>query len=620
MSTCAITRRMRQVCRVGRSDPATLKTFRSILACVSGIIVGALFVLVVALVALVLRVRASEGRARRRGEALEAAERVARLGSFRLDFAKHETSWSDEMYRLQGLEPGDGAPSYERFLERVHPEDRDGLDQTVRASVGRGEPFDVDCRLLVPGHGERIVQCRGETVGGGGRTRRAGAVVGTVHDVTEARRSAAELEYRVRHDAVTDLANRRAVEDVIAAAIREHRAVAALVLNVRGFAGITRALGHEIGDRLLRAIADRLMRIGGASAAGRLGGDRFVLVVDPAGDLHSVVSVADGVRLALEPPVELDGLTLLVEASVGIAVAPGDAQDASELLRAAQAATERASERQQSYAMFSPESDAPEHGPHALLAAVRHAIGAGDLEVHYQPKLALDGRRIVAVEALVRWRRGRELVAPGEFLPHVERSGLIRDLTLHVLEIAARDCARWRADGLDLGMAVNLSAANLLDLEIAGDIARVLADQGLPPGSLELEVTESAFMVDPRGASGVLAGLRALGASLAIDDFGTGYSSLGLLREMPIDTLKIDRTFVGGMIASRDDEAIVRSVVQLSRELGLNVVAEGVEREAELDALTEFGCDLAQGFLIARPVPADELPAAVDAWEARAHA
>jgi diguanylate cyclase (GGDEF)-like protein len=586
----------------------------------SGIALGALFALVVALAVLVLRVRASEARARRRGEALEAAERVARLGSFRLDFAKRETSWSDELYRLQGFEPGDGAPSYERFLEGVHPEDRDELDRIVRASVGRGEPFDLDCRLLVPGRGERIVHCRGETVYAGSRAPRPVAVVGTVHDVTEARRSAAELEHRVRHDAVTDLANRRAVEEVVATAIRENRPVGALVVNVRGFTGITRALGHETGDRLLRAIADRLMGVGGASAAGRLGGDRFVLVVEPAGDLHSVVAVAEGVRLALEPPVDIDGLTLLVEASVGIAVAPGDAQDAPELLRAAQAATERAAERQQKYAVFTPDADAPEHGQHALLAAVRHAIGAGELEVHYQPKLAVDGRRIVAAEALVRWRRGRELVAPGEFLPHVERSGLIRDLTLHVLEIAVRDCARWRANGLELGMAVNLSAANLLDLEIADDIARVLAGEGLPPDALELEVTESAFMVDPRGASGVLAGLRALGASLAIDDFGTGYSSLGLLRQMPIDTLKIDRSFVGGMMSSRGDEAIVRSLVRLSRELGLNVVAEGVEREAELEALTEFGCDLAQGFLIARPVPADDLPAAVHAWEARAHA
>jgi EAL domain-containing protein (putative c-di-GMP-specific phosphodiesterase class I) len=330
------------------------------------------------------------------------------------------------------------------------------------------------------------------------------------------------------------------------------------------------------------------------------------------------VSVAEGVRRVLAPPFELDDITLLVEASVGIAIAPDDAQDAPELLRAAQAATERASERQQSYAMFSPESDSPEHGPHALLAAVRHAIGAGELEVHYQPKLAVDGRRIVGVEALVRWRRGRDLVAPGEFLPHVERSGLIRDLTLHVLEIAAGDCARWHANGLDLGVAVNLSPANLLDLEIADEVGRVLDEQGLTPRSLELEVTESAFMVDRRGASGVLSGLRALGASLAIDDFGTGYSSLGLLREMPVDTLKIDRSFVGGMASSAGDEAIVRSIVGLARELGLNVVAEGVERESELEALTEFGCDLAQGFLIARPVPATELPATVDAWNTRA--
>jgi EAL domain-containing protein (putative c-di-GMP-specific phosphodiesterase class I) len=247
---------------------------------------------------------------------------------------------------------------------------------------------------------------------------------------------------------------------------------------------------------------------------------------------------------------------------------------------------------------------------------VRTAIGSGELEVHYQPKLALqDGGGIVGVEALVRWRRaGLGLVAPGEFLPQVERSGLIRELTLRVLETAAADCARWRAEGRMLDVAVNLSATNLLDLELAHDVAGVLAEHGLPPSALELEVTESTVMVDRFGASGVLAGLRAMGVSVAIDDFGTGYSSLALLRELPVDTLKVDRSFVGGMMASPGDEAIVRAVVTLARDLGLTVVAEGVETSESLDAVTALGCHLAQGFLISKPVPADELAGAIAGW------
>ena len=584
----------------------------------TGIAAGALLALSVALVGLVLRVRASETRARQRGAALEAAERVARVGSFRLDLTSWDTLWSGELFRLQGLKPGECKPDYEHFLRSVHPQDRDAFDHIVRSSVRGGRPFALDCRMVVRGRGERIMHCRGETLAG--RDGRPTAVVGTVQDVTEMRHAEAEIAHRVLHDPVTDVANREAVAAAIDAQLAEQQPVAALVVNVRGFRGITRTLGHEIGDRLLRSVADRLRGIAGTTGIGRLGGDRFVLVVEDATDLRAV-DVAHSIASVLEPPFELDGFTLLVEASVGIAVAPRDADGADELLRAAQAATERAAERRQSYAVFDAETDARGHGAHALLAAVRSAIANGELVVHYQPKLALDGRGIVGVEALVRWRRdGQALIPPGDFLPQVERSGLIRELTLSVLDTAVRDCAAWGAQGLDLGVAINLSSANLLDMGIADDVAGVLARHGLPPHALELEVTESALMIDRAGASGVIAGLRAMGASLAIDDFGTGYSSLALLREMQLDTVKIDRSFVSGMESSPGDGAIVRSVVSLARELGLTAVAEGVENAHELATLSDLGCDQAQGFLIARPVPADELPAAIEAWNSRERA
>ncbi len=583
-----------------------------------GIALGAA-VIVLVLVALLLRLRTSEARARRRGEALAEAEGVARLGSYRLDVASWQAIWSDGMYHLLGLDPKADEPSYERFLAHVHPEDREAFDQAVRSGV-RSDGFVADCRMLVRGGGERVVSGRGEPVRD--RGGRVVAVVGTVQDVTELRRHEKELAYRSTHDPVTGVFNRRAVEERLTAALADERQVAVLVANVRGFRGITRALGHETGDRLLRAVSDRLVAVAGASMIGRLGGDRFVVVADLAEDLADAVAVAEAMTRALEPALELEGeLTLLVEASIGIALAPSHADDPAGLLRAAVAATERASERHQRYAAFSPDTDRSGSGAHALLASVRAAIAAGELEVHYQPKLALDEGEIVGVEALVRWRRdGRELVAPSEFLPQVERSGLIRELTLCVLETAVADCARWRSDGLELTVAVNLSAPNLLDPEIADDVARVLSERGLPPGALELELTESAFMVDRTSASGAVAGLRAMGASLAIDDFGTGYSSLTLLRELPVDTLKIDRSFVGGMDAGHDDAAIVRSVVNLGRELGLTVVGEGVETSEELGALTDFGCDIAQGFLIAKPVPAGEVPGAIDAWNARAAA
>jgi EAL domain-containing protein (putative c-di-GMP-specific phosphodiesterase class I) len=333
------------------------------------------------------------------------------------------------------------------------------------------------------------------------------------------------------------------------------------------------------------------------------------MALDPAPDDRTAQELAERVMAAVEPPVEPDGLSTVVEVSIGVARAPRDARDGEALLRAAGAAADRASERHQPYALFSPERDGGNESAPGLLVEVRSALARGELEVHYQPKLALhNGHGIAGVEALVRWRRpGHGLVPPGDFLPPVERSGLIRDLTLQVLDTAAADCARWRAQGLELGVAVNLSATNLLDLEIAHDIALTLARHRMPPPMLELEVTEGTLMVDRFGASGVLGGLRAMGVSVAIDDFGTGYSSLALLRELPVDTLKVDRSFVTGMTTSHGDEAIVRALVTLARDLGLVVVAEGVESQDALDAVTALGCDLAQGFLIAPALPADEL-------------
>ena len=417
-----------------------------------------------------------------------------------------------------------------------------------------------------------------------------------------------EIQRRAHYDELTGLPNRTLFRAQVDAALAAgDMGAVVLLLDVDHFKEVNDALGHELGDELLQGIGERLAGLCEDEIAARLGGDEFAVLL-PHASAELAEAFAARIHEALEQPFELGGFSLEVAASVGIAVFGEHGEDADALLQHADVAMYLAKGAHAGTAVYSAEQDTNDAERLALAGELRRAIEQEELVVHYQPKADLQTGRIVGVEALVRWiHPERGFIPPDAFIGIAERTGLIKPLSRYVLRTAIDQCAAWAAEGLDLHVAVNLTIPDLLDLELPDRIAAMLADAGVPADRLELEVTESTILADPFRVRHVLDRLNELGVGFAIDDFGTGYSSLAYLKQLPVQTIKIDRSFVMDMLESESDAAIVRSTIDLARNLGLRVVAEGVETEAMWDALREQGCTLAQGYLISKPVSAAEL-------------
>jgi diguanylate cyclase (GGDEF)-like protein len=430
------------------------------------------------------------------------------------------------------------------------------------------------------------------------------------------RRHAEENEHQALHDALTGLPNRLLFRDRLAQALtiakRDGHGVAVLLADLDRFKEVNDTLGHESGDRLLNELATRLRAVVRESdTIARLGGDEFGLLLPVVHEEDAPSDAADRVVKALEEPVYLDGVPIAVEASIGIAIAPEHGEDVDTLVQRADVAMYMAKEAHASYAVYDAERDENSPSRLRLVAELRRGIDEGELTLHYQPKERLLTGDVVGVEALVRWNHPeRGLLAPSEFIPLAQHTNLIRPLTLFVLDEALAQCRAWRDDGIELRVAVNLSSRSLLDADLADDVEHLVRKWRLEPDALELEITETMIMADPERAAETLGRLNELGVRIAIDDFGTGYSSLAYLSGLPVDEIKIDRSFVAAMARNTNDAAIVRSTIDLGRNLGVDVVAEGVETEEIWLALRELGCDAAQGYFLSRPVP----PGVLSAW------
>jgi diguanylate cyclase (GGDEF)-like protein len=421
-----------------------------------------------------------------------------------------------------------------------------------------------------------------------------------------------EIEYRALYDELTALPNRALFRDrahqAVAIARRERGTASVLLFDVDRFREINDALGHEAGDFLLRELGTRLREVLRESdTLARLGGDEYGVLL-PTSSVEEAVLLASRVHEALEAPFTLRGVPLEVATSVGVANYPEHGEDVDELLQHADVAMYVAKDAHLGTAVYDDELDTNDAARLALAGELRRAIEQGELVVHYQPKADLSTGRIVGAEALARWQHPeRGLLSSNEFVPIAERTGLIKPLSLYVVRSALEQCRAWSAAGLDLGVAVNLTIPDLLDLELPDRIAELLEETGVAPDRLELEITESTILADPFRVRQVLTQLNEMGLRLAIDDFGTGYSSLAYLKRLPVQTIKIDRSFVTGMCEDPSDATIVRSTIDLGRNLGLAIVAEGVETRETWNALRGLGCSLAQGYLIGRAMPADEL-------------
>jgi diguanylate cyclase (GGDEF)-like protein/PAS domain S-box-containing protein len=446
------------------------------------------------------------------------------------------------------------------------------------------------------------------------------SVISMIEDITERKVAEEELklqaelnEHQALHDGLTGLPNRTLLHDRIQQAIltaqREGGRVAVLMMDLDRFKEVNDSLGHHAGDALLKELGDRLREILRASdTVARLGGDEFGLLLPKHDKPSDVVSVLEKIKQAIEQPIILHDLPLAIEASIGVALFPDDAEDVDGLLQRADVAMYAAKENNLAYAFYDEASD--HYDPHRLtiVGELRRALESRELVLYYQPKAMLADGAVTSVEALIRWNHPtRGLVQPDAFIPLAQQTGLIKPLTLYVVEEALQQCAAWQRQGLRLCIAVNLSMRNLLDLEFPEDVRRLLEQWQVDPSLLEFEITESTMLADPVRTKLILEKLSAMGIRLAIDDFGTGYSSLAYLKRLPIDEIKIDRSFVMHMRDDEDDATIVRSTIDLARNLGLEVVAEGVESQETWEQLSSLGCTVAQGYFLSRPVPPDEL-------------
>ncbi|KOU05617.1 MULTISPECIES: bifunctional diguanylate cyclase/phosphodiesterase [Streptomyces] len=424
----------------------------------------------------------------------------------------------------------------------------------------------------------------------------------------------ARAEEQLR-DPLTGLPNRQWLLERTWSALEDAESIgtrsALVLIDLDRFRAVNDTLGHLAGDRLLLQIAERLrLALPRGAEAARLGGDEFAVLLPHTDSTTSAQQVARHLVAELSSPLDLDGLTLVLEASAGVAVYPDHSLDAEGLLRRADVAMYQAKRDRTGVEVYESKRDSNTPDRLGLLGDLRRALDAGEVELHYQPKVRFDGQ-VAGLEALVRWvhpERGR--VPPDEFIAIAESSGLMPHLTEYVLETALAQVARWRAQGLCVPVAVNVSPRDVHTPGFAGSVAARLARHGVPAGALQLEITEHVLLEDPQRAADTLAGLTAHGVKMSLDDFGTGYSSLVHLRRLPVSELKIDRSFVARLAVDHEDAEIVRCTIDLAHSLGLVVVAEGVEDDETWERLRNLRCDAVQGWLVAAAMP----PLETTAW------
>lgn len=435
--------------------------------------------------------------------------------------------------------------------------------------------------------------------------------IGILRDITERKLQTAALEHQALHDGLTGLPNRILLSDRLSQAIRrasrESSHLALMLLDLDRFKEINDTLGHHVGDQVLQHTARRLCaELRESDTVARLGGDEFAVLL-PTADLEHAVRIAKKLIDAVEQPYPLENQTLHIGASFGIALYPDHGDDEGVLMRHADVAMYVAKRASLGYAIYDPAKDRHSLRNLAMMGELKAAMERDDLVLYYQPKIHLASGHLIGVEALVRWHHSTYgLMFPDGFVPVAEQGGMVTSLTFWVITQALEQCRLWHQEGIIMNIAVNVSARNLLDTQFPTHIAKLLPGDCRPSRSLRLEITETAIMEDPARAMSILQTLSDMGVGLSIDDFGTGYSSLAYLKQLPIDEIKIDKSFVIGMHADENDAVIVRSTIDLAHNIGLTVVAEGVEDQETFERLKSLGCDVAQGHYIGRPLPAAE--------------
>lgn len=536
---------------------------------------------------------------------LNRSQSVARLGSWQLNFVTGELLWSDETYRMFGV-PRGRPLDYEGFMALVHEDDRDHVDQAWQAAM-RGQPYSIDHRIVIGNDTFWVHELAEIEFDADGAPLRA---IGTVQDITERKLAEARIQQLAYFDILTGIPNRTLCLDRLRQKLREAqrhgRSLAVLFIDLDRFKQVNDSLGHAQGDNLLKEIATRMQQcVRSDDTVARLGGDEFTVILDEVND-EGAAHVARKILATTRRPIDLDGHQYHASCSIGIALFPRDGRDADTLLRNADMAMYQAKRELEGLCFFDHDMDRRAHERMIIESELYQAIDRQELLLHFQPRADLCHGGITGMESLVRWQHPeRGLVPPDEFIPVAEETGLIIPLGRWVLRQACEQFMAWRKQGLEPGrMAVNLSPRQFRDPRLVSDIESTLEATGIEPRQLEIEITESMLAHGMEQALDVLNRLHGMGIRLAIDDFGTGYSSLNQLKQLPVDELKIDKSFVNGLPSDKDDIPIVLATLSMAHALGLEVVAEGVETDEQLDFLKANGCEEIQGYLFSRPLEA----------------
>ena len=555
---------------------------------------------------------------------LLTAQRLAKLGHWEWDRESEFIRLSENAKEILSirLPPDKNSIDLERLLSITHIEDRQSLDEKFQQAIQGNKSVSFETRFIMPNGHERFIHQSIDVI-----DEDQPRIIGTVQDISERRQAEARIRELAYQDSVTGLANRRMLDEVARSALISakflNKRLALIFLDLDQFKRINDTLGHEAGDELLRGVANRLKEIVRPSdtvsvmppettremSVARLGGDEFIVLLPDIEEEKDALVVADRIHNALNQPFQIYGKQILSGGSLGISIYPEHGGSIGELLRHADAAMYHAKALGRNrYVLYSPDIDDLQKNRFSMEIALHRALKNHEFELFYQPRFDIEGLHIKSFEALIRWNDPEKgLVMPNDFIYIAEENGFIIPLGQWIMKAACQQLTIWQKTfGPELCISINLSPAQFLSEELVSGTSKIIADSHISPESVELELTENALFADIESGVEIANELKQLGLKLSIDDFGTGYSSLRLLRRLPVDTLKIDQSFVRDMLKDRDDAMIVQSFIMLGHNLGLKIVAEGVEEKGQWMALQELECDELQGYYFGKPCPADK--------------
>ncbi len=555
---------------------------------------------------------------------LASAQRIARLGNWERELKSGRMRWSEETFRIFGVDRRTFTPDLPSYLERVHVQDRELVARATGEAVRREGPYSFDARILTPDGAVRFVHEQAEVIFDDEGTPLR--LAGTTQDITERKQIEDQIRFLAYYDGLTRLPNRalfmERLNQALSSAHRQGGTLAMLFLDLDRFKRINDTLGHTVGDRLLQAVSERLKKclrstdtiargdpLASGDSVARLGGDEFIVTITDIARGEDAARIARRIMDAMNEPFKLEEHEVFVTVSIGISLYPHDGKDVETLLKNADSAMYHAKDAGRgTYQFYNASMNAAAFQRLAMENSLRKALERQEFLLHFQPQIDVATGGIIGAEALVRWRHPElGMVSPADFIPLAEETGLIMPIGEWVLRAACAQGKAWRDQGFDgMIMAVNLSGCQFRQQTLVHTVGEIVKSTGFDPRCLELEITESILVQSVEDTISSLRRLKDMGLRVSVDDFGTGYSSLTYLKRFPIDTLKIDQSFTRDIATDSGDAAITAAIIAMAEGLKMAVIAEGVETAEQRDFLLQKGCRLMQGYLFSRPVPAEQ--------------